>query len=636
MCTFLKGDYERYKVKKEKQLADGGHMGRIIGIDLGTTNSAAAVWENGESHLIPNAFGDYLTPSVVSIDKDGTVYVGKIAKERLVTHPEDTVSVFKRFMGTEKIYSLAGKKYRPEELSALVLKRLKEDAEHYLGEEITEAVISVPAYFNDLARNATKNAGELAGFHVERIINEPSAASLYYQCRSQMEDAVMLVFDFGGGTLDVSLVECFDNIVEILAVSGDNHLGGSDFDRLIADMFWKSCGLSENRFSAEDAAIVLERAENCKFELTGQETAQMCVTLAGREYRMEVSRKELILQAEPLFERMAQPIRRVLSDGQKSAREVDAVVLVGGSCKMPVVQKYLNYLLQRTDIAVVSPDYMIALGAGVYAGIKERNADIRDMLLTDICPFSLSVSQYNEADPNRDLCDVLIERNMALPVSRETIMTTAHDRQTKMRFKVYQGEAMYAEDNLLLGSITVPVPVGPEGKEKVQVRYTYDINGILVVDVHVVSTGQEKQLVIRNDKIKLSEKELKKRLEQLNKLKIHPRDLEENRLVLARAEKLHRETTGYIREQIDSRVQYFNYYLGRQDVLSINKGRKQLNLFLDYVEEQCLQEAAFEGTADGFSRWYESSKQAVDAQDQVDYRKEEQEYELWRGGHLTS
>lgn len=317
MCTFLKGDYERYKVKKEKQLADGGHMGRIIGIDLGTTNSAAAVWENGESHLIPNAFGDYLTPSVVSIGKDGTVYVGKIAKERLVTHPEDTVSVFKRFMGTEKIYSLAGKKYRPEELSALVLKRLKEDAEHYLGEEITEAVISVPAYFNDLARNATKNAGELAGFHVERIINEPSAASLYYQCRSQMEDAVMLVFDFGGGTLDVSLVECFDNIVEILAVSGDNHLGGSDFDRLIADMFWKSCGLSENRFSAEDAAIVLERAENCKFELTGQETAQMCVTLAGREYRMEVSRKELILQAEPLFERMAQPIRRVLSDGRR-------------------------------------------------------------------------------------------------------------------------------------------------------------------------------------------------------------------------------------------------------------------------------------------------------------------------------
>lgn len=182
-----------------------------------------------------------------------------------------------------------------------------------------------------------------------------SAASLYYQCRSQMEDAVMLVFDFGGGTLDVSLVECFDNIVEILAVSGDNHLGGSDFDRLIADMFWKSCGLSENRFSAEDAAIVLERAENCKFELTGQETAQMCVTLAGREYRMEVSRKELILQAEPLFERMAQPIRRVLSDGQKSAREVDAVVLVGGSCKMPVVQKYLNYLLQRTDIAVDQP-----------------------------------------------------------------------------------------------------------------------------------------------------------------------------------------------------------------------------------------------------------------------------------------
>lgn len=611
-------------------------MGKIIGIDLGTTNSAAAVWENGESHLIPNAFGDYLTPSVVSMDRDGTVYVGRIAKERLVTHPADTASVFKRFMGTEKIYSLAGKKYHPEELSALVLKRLKEDAERYLGEEVTEAIISVPAYFNDLARNATKNAGELAGFHVERIINEPSAAALYYQCRSQMEDAVMLVFDFGGGTLDVSLVECFDNIVEILAVSGDNHLGGSDFDQLIADMFWKSCGLLRNRFSAEDAAIVLERAEKCKFELTVQDAAQMCVTLAGREYQMEISRKELIREAEPLFERMAQPIRHVLSDGQKSAREVDAVVLVGGSCKMPVVQKYLNYLLQRTDIAVVSPDYMIALGAGVYAGIKERDENIKDMLLTDICPFSLGVSQYNKADPNRDLCDVMIERNMALPVSREIVMTTVHDRQTRMRFEIYQGEAMYAEDNLPLGSITIPVPAGPEGKEKVRVRYTYDINGILVVDVQVISTGREKQLVIRNDKIKLSEEELKKRLEQLNKLKIHPRDLEENRLVLARAERLHRETTGRIRELLEERVQYFNDYLGRQDRLSINKARKQLNLFLDYVEERCLQGTTLGRTADGFPEWYESSRQAANAGEQEDYRKEEQKYERWRGGHLTS
>lgn len=517
-----------------------------------------------------------------------------------------------------------------------MLKRLKEDAERYLGEEVTEAIISVPAYFNDLARNATKNAGELAGFHVERIINEPSAAALYYQCRSQMEDAVMLVFDFGGGTLDVSLVECFDNIVEILAVSGDNHLGGSDFDQLIADMFWKSCGLLRNRFSAEDAAIVLERAEKCKFELTVQDAAQMCVTLAGREYQMEISRKELIREAEPLFERMAQPIRHVLSDGQKSAREVDAVVLVGGSCKMPVVQKYLNYLLQRTDIAVVSPDYMIALGAGVYAGIKERDEDIKDMLLTDICPFSLGVSQYNKADPNRDLCDVMIERNMALPVSREIVMTTVHDRQTRMRFEIYQGEAMYAEDNLPLGSITIPVPAGPEGKEKVRVRYTYDINGILVVDVQVISTGREKQLVIRNDKIKLSEEELKKRLEQLNKLKIHPRDLEENRLVLARAERLHRETTGRIRELLEERVQYFNDYLGRQDRLSINKARKQLNLFLDYVEERCLQGTTLGRTADGFPEWYESSRQAANAGEQEDYRKEEQKYERWRGGHLTS
>ena len=229
----------------------------IVGIDLGTTNSLIAYFDGDHAKVIPNRLGENLTPSVVSVDEEGIVYVGKTAKERKMLYPDQTADVFKRNMGSSKVFTLGTRKFSAEELSSLVLKSLKEDAEHYLGCTIEVAVISVPAYFNDLARNATKNAGELAGFHVERIINEPSAASLYYQCRSQMEDAVMLVFDFGGGTLDVSLVECFDNIVEILAVSGDNHLGGSDFDRLIADMFWKSCGLSENRFSAEDAAIVL-------------------------------------------------------------------------------------------------------------------------------------------------------------------------------------------------------------------------------------------------------------------------------------------------------------------------------------------------------------------------------------------
>lgn len=243
-------------------------MGRILGIDLGTTNSLAAVWQNGESMLIPNSFGEYLTPSVVSFGEDDTVYVGKTAKERLVTHPECSVSVFKRFMGTDKKYKIRGKKYRPEELSAFVLRKLREDAQRYLGEEIEEAVVSVPAYFNDKARKATKNAGELAGLKVDRIINEPSAAALACRKCGNEQDETFLVFDFGGGTLDVSLVDCFDNIIEITAVSGDNHLGGSDFDEAVAREFCREHHLDFDELSPQRQGILLESASRAKCGLS--------------------------------------------------------------------------------------------------------------------------------------------------------------------------------------------------------------------------------------------------------------------------------------------------------------------------------------------------------------------------------
>ena len=252
-------------------------MGKIIGIDLGTTNSLVAVWQDGESRLIPNAFGEYLTPSVVSIEEDGTIYVGKTAKERLASHPEDTASVFKRYMGTAKKYRLGKKEYRPEELSSFVLKKLKEDAERYLGEPVEEAIISVPAYFNDMGRNATKRAGLLAGLKVERIINEPSAAALACQNRKQEEDATILVFDFGGGTLDVSVVECFDNVIEILAVSGDNQLGGQDFDDAIVKYFLRHCEIDPKNLTAQTRAILRSSAEKCKKELTEKTSAEMVV-----------------------------------------------------------------------------------------------------------------------------------------------------------------------------------------------------------------------------------------------------------------------------------------------------------------------------------------------------------------------
>lgn len=609
-------------------------MGKIIGIDLGTTNSLVGIWENGRCQLIPNAFGEYLTPSVVSFDADGTVYVGRIAKERLVTHPNDTASVFKRFMGTSKTYTLAGKEYKPEELSALVLRRLKEDAEQYLQEEVEEAVISVPAYFNDLARNATKNAGNLAGLRVERIINEPSAAALAYQQRGQMEDATLLVYDFGGGTLDVSLVECFDNIVEILAVSGDNHLGGSDFDRAIASQFLKECGLTEQMLTQEELAIVEEHAMLAKIELTEHEDIVMRVELRGQEYRMELSRLKLIQISEQLFVRMSTPVQRVLADARRDIKQIDAVVLVGGSCKMPIVQKYLSHTLGRVDVSVVNPDYMIALGVGVYAGIKERNQDIRDMLLTDICPFSLGTAVYNQAEEGRSLNNILIERNTALPASRQTILTTVRDGQTKVRVKVYQGEAMYADDNLFLGEMEVMVPAAPKEQEKIELRYTYDINGILVVDVMVLSTGISKQLVIRNQEIRMSDQEIADKLKELEKLKIHPREDETNRELLARAEKLYCETTGALRDEVELRTCYFNNLLAKQDPYRIQRGQKQFAQFLAYVETYLMRITLPKEAVQDFAQWYASEGRAEE--NGQEWQEEESIYEMWRNGHLTS
>lgn len=608
-------------------------MGKIIGIDLGTTNSLVTVWENGQSVLIPNASGGFLTPSIVSVEADETFYVGDIAKERQVTHPENTVAVFKRSMGTKKTYKLAGKDYKPEELSALVLRKLKEDAESYLQEEIEEAVISVPAYFNDLARNATKNAGKLAGLKVDRIINEPSAAALAYQHLKQSEEDTILVFDFGGGTLDVSLVDCFDNIVEILAVSGDNHLGGSDFDKVIADTFIQKHDISLFELTASQNAIILEKAAQAKIELSEKEETVMVVPFGEKKYTMSISRIDLINISQHLFQRMSIPIKRVLADAGIDKDALTGIVLVGGSCKMPIVQKYMEHIFGRKDMLLLNPDYMIALGVGTYAGIKERNEDIKDMMLTDICPFSLGTGLYNEAEKGRDIMGVVIERNTALPASREVHRTTVADNQTRMKIEIFQGEEYYAADNLKLGSVEIKLPAAPKGEEDVSVRFTYDINGILVVDVNVVSTGETKQLVIKNEEIRLTEEELQKKLEELNKLKIHPRDKEENIVLMERAARLYAETVGDIRAQVEMRTNYFNHLLGMQDEIRINRWRGNFVAFLEYVEQHIASiEQPLEDVED-FAEWYARNSEA----EEDDWEEEENDFNTWKtGGYLTS
>ena len=563
----------------------------IVGIDLGTTNSLVCVYRGGKSELIPNSFGEFLTPSCVGLDDDGEqVLVGKIAKDRLVSHPDFTVSSFKRFMGTDKKLIVGERVFTAPELSSFVIRQLKEDAEAYLGEPVEEAVISVPAYFDDNGRNATKMAGELAGLRVERIINEPSAAALAYR-KDDDEDATFLVCDLGGGTFDVSVVDAFDNIIEIAAVAGDNHLGGDDWNAAIAQYFCDENGIKVENLSPETKAIILKQAEMCKIALNSSEPIIMSVSIGPDSYMASLTSKKLVEISASLFKRIEEPIRRALHDASMTVMDIDYVVMVGGSSKMLTVSKYIEQLVGREMKSDIDPDKVVGIGAGVVAGIKSRDEDIKDTILTDVCPFTLGTNVINYAKHDDPLFSPIIERNSVLPTSHMERYYTVNDNQDKMVFKIYQGENMYCRDNTLLGDIEIKVPKNKAGEECCEVRFTYDINGILEVDVKCVSTGETKNKVILNKNIKLTDEEIALKQAELQKLKILPRDEEENKAIIARAERLYEEAFGEFRDIIGANTMNFLEILSKQDSKKIRRAKTQFVKFLDMVEGQ---EAGFD------------------------------------------
>lgn len=549
----------------------------VIGIDLGTTNSLAGVWRNGKVELIPNTFGEYLTPSVVSIGEDGEIFVGRVAKERLITAPAVSFAEFKRNMGTDYRYSANGKYYTAEDLSSFVLRRLRENAEAYLGEPVTEAVISVPAYFNDDKRCATKNAGKLAGLKVERLINEPSAVALKHHMG--VEDAeTFIIFDFGGGTLDVSLVDAFDNMVEIQAVSGDNYLGGKDFNELIAEEFYRENQVDRKKFTGEEQGIVLKEAEALKWELSERDEVERKVYLQEKEYTMRMTNQHLIHIGKELFKRMSLPIRRVINDSGMSTEEIDKLILVGGSSKMPVVGRYLKTLLDMPVVLDDSPDESIAAGVGIAAAIKERTGDVKDMILADICPFSLGTEIYDGS------FSPIIERNDTLPCSRTREYVTVEDYQQELSFRIYQGDNMIARENLLLGTMCVTgLPLEPKGKVGARVTFMYDINGIL--DIQIVSGDQSLHKVIMNKKMGLGQKELEARLEELRKMTLSSVEDENVRYLLERASRLYQECTPSVREYLAVQISRFRQILSRE---SNARARRevcvQLAVYLEAVE----------------------------------------------------
>ena len=553
----------------------------IIGIDLGTTNSLAAVWRDGKSELIPNAAGAYLTPSAVSVDADGAILVGRAARDRLISHPDRTAAGFKRDMGTQKTYNLGARSFLPEELSALVLRQLREDAEVWLGEEVTEAVVSVPAYFAEAQRAATKRAAALAGLKVERLVNEPSAAAVAGRLSEGEEDKLCLVFDLGGGTLDVSLVERFENVVSVTAVSGDNRLGGRDFDLAIARGFCEDCGLRFETLSPRQREMLTRQAETCKIALTTQEPVILAVDDGEIAASLALSSEWLIRKCSALFQRMTAPIRKVFLDAGLSASELDDLVLVGGSCHMPAVRRYIARFLQRRPVSGSRPDTAVALGAGICAGMKARAAGLRELVLTDVCPFTLGVDVINHSDPGRSLMSPIIERNSVLPTSKMGVYCTVRDGQDKVDIRIFQGENRYCADNTLLGRLSLAVPPAPRGEQSVRVRFTYDINGLLEAEV-VNEAGQTAQLVLQNKD--MSPEEAARRRKELAALKLHPREQEANRALAARGERLFAVTVGNLRAQVAQVLDWFQQQLASQEPLRSAKARRRAERFFDRVE----------------------------------------------------
>jgi molecular chaperone HscC len=564
----------------------------IVGIDLGTTNSAIAVWLDGRPQLIPNSLGSYLTPSAVSVDDEGHVLVGMAARERQVTHPRMTATAFKRWMGTSRVTSLgADQTFRPEELSALVLRSLKADAEVFLKQPVTEAVITVPAYFNDHQRKATRRAGELAGLKVERLLNEPTAAALAHGLHQRELDTQFLVFDLGGGTFDVSIVEIFEGIIEVRSSAGDNHLGGEDFNQVLVEDFYAALGASLGPRFREKPSLqerVREQAERARRELTRQPVALMTVTWQDRQLEHPVDTERFEKLCEPLLARLREPVLRALRDGGIHAEKLQEIVLVGGATRMPVVRRAVARMFGRFPGMGPNPDEAIALGAAVQAGLKARDVALKEVVMTDVCPYTLGVD-IGEHRPDgtfrTGIFAPIIERNTVVPTSRFKTFSTVEADQRKVRFNIYQGEAPWVADNIALGAIEIPVPPQQAGKNvQVEVRFTYDINGLLEVDVKVPQSGETRQLVIIGTESELNSAELAARRQALAALKVPPRETDANRAALARVARCYEHFLGDRREMIAHLLSQFETVLDTQEPRDIEHARANLMKALDEIE----------------------------------------------------
>lgn len=558
----------------------------IVGIDLGTTHSLIGRFTDEGPRLFPNALGSFLTPSVVSVDGDAML-VGQAARDRLVSHPHLTVAAFKRWMGTNRETRLGHRQFRPEELSALVLRSLVADAEAALGERVTEAVISVPAYFSDAQRKATRAAGQLAGLRVERLVNEPTAAALAYGLQQREQESRFVVFDLGGGTFDVSILEMFEGVVEVHASAGDNYLGGEDFLDVLVEAFCEDHGMKATTLPPVLRGRLVRALEQAKRTLSTATHADVAVVVDAEPIAWRIDAERFVRLCEPLVQRLRLPLERAMRDAKLSPARLDEIVLVGGASRMPMVSRLVSRMFGRLPMRHVDPDQAIALGASVAAGLKARDAKLEEVILTDVCPYTLG-TEVGERDHRGQVqagyFHPIIERNSTVPVSREDVFHPLADNQKELEIGIYQGENPLVANNVKLGAVTVKLaPKRAKHENGVTVRFTYDVDGLLQVEVTEHATQRRHELVLEQNPGLLSADEIRSRLERLAAIKIHPREHQENLAVLARAERIYEEHLA-ARMQVAQWIASFRATLDTQDLERIEQDRIAFADALDAVE----------------------------------------------------
>ncbi|KQC05560.1 MAG: molecular chaperone DnaK [Methanoculleus sp. SDB] len=582
---------------------------KVLGIDLGTTNSCMAIMEGGRPVVIANGEGGRTTPSVVAFSKDGERLVGSVARRQAITNPSRTISSIKRDMGTSKKVAIGDKSYTPQEISAMILQKMKLDAEKYLGEKITKAVITVPAYFNDAQRQATKEAGQIAGLEVLRIINEPTASALAYGINKE-EDATVLVYDLGGGTFDVSILTLGDGVFEVQATAGDNHLGGDDFDQRVVDWMVDEFRKKEGIDLRKDL-IAMQRlkdaAESAKMELsTLQKTTinlpYITTDSSGPKFLdMDLSRAKFEQLIGDLVERTIGPVKQAMSDAKVSAADIDHVLLVGGSIRVPLVQERVKAIVKKDPDQGINPDECVAIGAAIQAGVLTGEA--KDVVLLDVTPLTLSIETLG------GIATKLIERNTTIPTRKSQIFSTAADNQTSVEIHVVQGERALAKDNFTLGKFQLPgIPPAPRGIPQIEVTFDIDANGIIQVSAKDIGTGNEQAITIKGDR-RLSEDEIN---DMVNKAKQFEEEDRKNReeielrnnadTAIFTAEKLLKEN----RDKIDA-----------AEIETIEKGIESVKKALEGDDSETIKkemEALTEGVFAATTKIYQQAQAEQQAQ----------------------